>query len=65
MLTRLPTEYPKIRGLLWFETVDDGMDWPIETSSAATAAFASGIKDPVYKTNAYADLAPSPIPPPD
>ena len=27
------TNYPLLRGLLWFEKFDDGMDWPIETSS--------------------------------
>jgi beta-mannanase len=42
------TEYPQLRGLLWFEKYDDGMDWPIETSSAAARAFAAGIQDPSY-----------------
>ena len=28
----VPTEYPQIRALLWFDKFDDGMDWPIETS---------------------------------
>ncbi len=64
MLTKIPTDYPKIRGLLWFERVDDNMDWPIETSGAATSAFASGIQNGVYTTNTYANLSASPIPPP-
>jgi hypothetical protein len=33
------------------------MDWPIETSSSATAAFAEGIKQPVYLGASYAGLA--------
>ena len=37
-LTAARTEYPQLHGLLWFEKYDDGMDWPIETSTSATAA---------------------------
>ena len=64
MLSELPTEYPKIRGLLWFEKFDDGMDWPIETSSSATSAFASGIQNPSYLGNEFGGLGSGPIPPP-
>jgi hypothetical protein len=42
----------------------DGMDWPIETSGTATSAFASGIQNPAYTTNTYANLGPGPIQPP-
>jgi mannan endo-1,4-beta-mannosidase len=63
-LTRVPIEYPKIRGLLWFEKFDDGMDWPIETSGSAVEAFATGIADGPFRTNAYGGLDASPIPPP-
>jgi hypothetical protein len=65
MLNKIPTEYPRIKGVLWFEKYDDGMDWPIETSSSATSAFASGIQQPAYATNTFADLGGSgPIAPP-
>jgi hypothetical protein len=65
MLNKIPTEYPKIRGLLWFERYDDSMDWPIETSSTATSAFATGIQNPAYASNTFASLSASgPIPPP-
>ncbi len=57
MLAKIPTNYPKIRGVLWFDKFDDGMDWPIETSSSATAAFAEGIANPAYASNSYASLA--------
>ena len=56
MLAKVPTAYPKIRGMLWFEKFDDGMDWPIETSTSATSAFASGIQSPAYTTNQYGAL---------
>ncbi len=64
MLTQLPTEYPKIRGLVWFEAFDDDMDWPIETSASATSAFASGIESASYLGDEFGDLGGGPIPPP-
>ena len=64
MLAAVPVHYPKIRGLLWFEKYDDGMDWPIETSSSAAGAFAEGIQATSYRTNAYGSLGAGPIAPP-
>jgi beta-mannanase len=63
-LAAIPSEYPKIRGMLWFDTFDDGMDWPIESSSSSSSAFASGIQNAAYRTNTYADLGAGPIQPP-
>ncbi|HEY5977841.1 MAG TPA: glycosyl hydrolase, partial [Solirubrobacterales bacterium] len=63
-LETIPTSYPMIRAMLWFDTFDDGMDWPIETSASASSAFADAIQDPAYRTNAYAELGPGTIPPP-
>ncbi len=63
-LSAIPTAYPKVRGMLWFDKFDDGMDWPIETSSAATEAFAGGVGDPAFRGNEYSGLSASPIPPP-
>ena len=40
MLRALPTGYPKVRGLVWFDKFENGMDWPIETSPSAIEAFA-------------------------
>jgi hypothetical protein len=56
MLAKLPTNYPKVKGLLWFEKYDDGMDWPLVTSSAATGAFASGIGSSAYAGNTFGAL---------
>jgi mannan endo-1,4-beta-mannosidase len=64
-LTAIPTAYPKIRGLVWFDTFDDGMDWPIETSASATGAFAAGIGSPAYATSAYSSLSGGSIQPPN
>jgi hypothetical protein len=60
-LSSVANEYPQVRALLWFEKFDDGMDWPIETSPAATAAFATGIQNPVFGSNTFADLSASAI----
>jgi hypothetical protein len=64
MLARLPTEYQGIRAMLWFDKYDSGMDWPIESSSGATAAFAKGIQSSAYLGNSFANLGASAIPPP-
>jgi glycosyl hydrolase family 26 len=63
MFAALPS-FPQIRGFLWFETFDTGMDWPIETSAAATGAFAAGIGEDRYVGNDYGGISTSPIPPP-
>jgi Glycosyl hydrolase family 26 len=49
MLSALPARYPKIRGLVWFDKFENGMDWPIETSPSAIEAFAAGIARPAYR----------------
>jgi hypothetical protein len=64
MLARLPTEYPGIRALLWFDKFDSGMDWPIETSSSSTAGFAKGIQSSAYLGNNFTNLAAGVISPP-
>ena len=64
MLAKVPTAYPKIRGLLYFEKYDSGMDWPIETSTTATSAFAAGIQSPAYTGNTFGSLGASVIQPP-
>ena len=43
MFAALPQDYPKVRGLVWFDKFENGMDWPIETSTSAVEAFAQGI----------------------
>jgi mannan endo-1,4-beta-mannosidase len=64
MFLQLRTKYRRIRGLIWFEQIDRGVQWPIESSPAATKAFRRGIRQPGFKTNHYAALSGSPIAPP-
>jgi hypothetical protein len=63
-LGEIPLNYPMVRGIIWFDSFDGTLDWPIETSPTATAAFQHGIADPLYATDTYTNLATSPIPPP-
>ena len=63
LLSELPTRFPRIRGLVWFDAVDRGIDWPIETSATVTRAFSGAIRKRVYVGNRYSELAASPINP--
>jgi hypothetical protein len=69
MFSALPTSFPKIRGLLWYDVFSSGRpfgatDWPIDSSSASEAAFSGGIADSAYTSNVYANLGNGPIAPP-
>jgi hypothetical protein len=64
MLSVIPKKYPRIRGLVYLDGYDRGIDWPIESSAAVLTKFARGIRRPIFVANNYADLAASPIPPP-
>jgi hypothetical protein len=64
MFESLSTEFPQIHGLLWFEGIANGMDWPLESSESALSAFSAGIGDSRFVGNTAGGLATSPIPPP-
>jgi mannan endo-1,4-beta-mannosidase len=64
MFEELRTNFRRIRGLIWFDQVDRGVDWPLETSAAAARAFAKGVHKPGFKANGQAAVAASPIRPP-
>jgi hypothetical protein len=64
MFEQLRTKYRRIRGLIWFEQIDRGVQWPIESSGAATKAFRRGIRQPGFRSNHYSTIAGSPIAPP-
>jgi hypothetical protein len=63
MLGELPSSYPSVRGLLWFDKYAGG-DWPIDSSSSATQAFSEGIKSPAYTTDTFSSLSATSIQPP-
>jgi hypothetical protein len=59
--TELPGAYPQIKAFLWFDKYDSDMDWPVETSSSAIAAFSAGISSSIYATNRFGSLGAGPI----
>jgi len=65
IVTQLPSNFPKIKAILWFNWNDgnSAYTFPIESSPAATAAFASAIHSDYYAANNFANLNTSPIPP--
>jgi mannan endo-1,4-beta-mannosidase len=63
MFKSLPLKYPRVRALIYFNTVDRDVDWPLETSPNAAWAFAAGIRKGIYAGNRFGELASSPIPP--
>ncbi len=64
MFMQLRTKYRRIRGLIWFEQIDRGVQWPIESSPAVTKAFRRGIRQPGFRINHFNWLAGAPIKPP-
>jgi hypothetical protein len=61
---QLPQNYPAIKAVVWWNRVEGGVDWPIETSASAQAAFAKAIASPYYLSNTFSTLTASPIPAP-
>jgi hypothetical protein len=61
MLAKIPADYKQIRAVLWFDKFDSSMDWPVETSSSATTAFAEGLQSPAYLGNTFSSLSASAI----
>ena len=65
LTNQLATHFPKVKALVWFNWNADGMDWVIESSAAAQAAFAKGMASDYYARNQFAQLSAAPIPPLD
>jgi hypothetical protein len=57
----LPNAFPAVKAVMWFDRVDDGMDWPISTDPAALKSFAAAIASPYYAANTFSHLRTSPI----
>ena len=63
MFATLRRGFPKVHGLVWFDKVDKENDWPLESSSAASTAFARGLRHD-YEENVFSRLRRTPIPAP-
>jgi beta-mannanase len=60
----VPSRFRKIRGLIWYDVLDQGMHWTIDHSPRSARAFAKQIRRPVFRPNVYGGLTAGPIPPP-
>jgi hypothetical protein len=60
----LPRRFPRIRAVVWYDSVDRGVDWPIETSRGAARAFRTGIGHKSFAGNRFSKLVGAPIRPP-
>ncbi|MBS1675914.1 MAG: hypothetical protein JST08_00870 [Actinobacteria bacterium] len=64
MFKSISTNYPAVRGLVWFERFDRDLRWPVETGRGPTRAFRLGLRASPFVTNQFSQLDASPIPPP-
>jgi hypothetical protein len=61
---QIPTRYPAVKGLVWWNKYESSRPWPIQSSPSAQAAFASAIASPYYAPAAFSQLSASPVPAP-
>jgi mannan endo-1,4-beta-mannosidase len=64
LTTQIPINFPKIKAVVWMNWAVNGQTYPIQSSQAATDAWANWIGSTKYAANRYASLNTSPIPPP-
>jgi hypothetical protein len=64
MFELLRTDYRRIRAVIYFNKVDRGVQWPLETSGNSLHAFAKGIHARGFRANTFAELPPGPVKPP-
>jgi beta-mannanase len=64
LATQIPINFPKIKAIVWLNWAVNGKTYPIQSSQAATDAWANGIGSTKYAANRYASLNTSPIPAP-
>jgi hypothetical protein len=62
---QLPTHYPRIKALVWFEDSDGSINLRFDTSPSSLAAFQKAIAATTYQSNTYSTLGQSPIPAPE
>jgi mannan endo-1,4-beta-mannosidase len=66
MLQSLPTTYPQIKAVVWFDWNggDPNLSWPVDSSADSLSAFAAGIADPTYAPNNFANTGGGKVQPP-
>jgi len=61
---QLPNAFPRIKGAIWFDSTNPGIDLRIDTSPQSLGALRAALASGAYAENAYRYLDQSPIPPP-
>ncbi len=64
MLNVIPSKYPKVRALVYYDEKDQKMNWPLSSSKKANNAFAAGIHRPYFVRNVYSGLQGTKVEPP-
>ncbi len=64
MTVQLPGQFPRIKGLIWFNSTNPGIDLRIDTSPQSLAALRTALASGAYESNTYRFLDQSPIPAP-
>lgn len=64
LTSEIPTHYPKIKAIVYFNwDAGAGIPWPIESSAASQNAFAAGIQSSIYIGNTLGNLGSTGKPP--
>lgn len=64
--TQIPLNFPKLRGVIWFnEMADPALDWRIESSPSSLSAYKTALASNYFDSNRYSTLTQSPIAPPN
>jgi Glycosyl hydrolase family 26 len=60
----IPTQYPKVRALVWFDEKTQGRNWPVNSSKSSRASFRKAISHPIFMRNFYSGQPAGKIAPP-
>jgi len=61
---QLPGQFPRVKGVIWFDSTNPGLDLRIDTSPQSLAALSTSLASGAYTDNSYRFLDQSPIPAP-
>ena len=61
MFASIPTRFPKLAALVWFDENPGEGNYSLDTSAAASQAWRNGIASSAYKRSAFGTIAASPI----
>jgi hypothetical protein len=64
MFQTLSTAFPQVKALVWMDwnTDNPSLSWPLDSSRAASAAFANGVASAAYASNQFGNLEGGAIP---